>query len=68
MPLILSVHHVYLSKFSCHLGKCSMTEKQVMQDTFYLCMAALSLTGTKLSTVTLGAINSLIPIQKKNKK
>ena len=30
-------------------------------------MAALSLTGTKLSTVTLGAINSLIPIQEKYK-
>ena len=31
-------------------------------------MVALSLTGTKLSTVTLGAINSLIPIQEKVRK
>ena len=45
-----------------------MTPEQVMQDTFYLYMVALSLTGTKLSTVTLGAINSLIPIHEKNKK
>ena len=45
-----------------------MTPEQVMQDTFYLYMVALSLTGTKLSTVTLGAINSLIPIQEKVRK
>ena len=59
---------MYLSKFGCYLGKRSMTPEQVMQDTFYLYMVALSLTGTKLSTVTLGAINSLIPIHEKNKK
>ena len=39
-----------------------------MQDTFYLYMVVLSLTGTKLSTVTLGVINSLILIYNTEKQ
>ena len=45
-----------------------MTPEQVMQDTFYLYMVVLSLTGTKLSTVTLGVINSLILIYNTEKQ